>query len=100
MNRLLVTDRDVRAGRRIWPAAFGAGLTAVLTVPLPAFAQTTADVQRELTQMKQQYEAELRRMRQDYDARLRRLEARLQAAEKRPPAPASTAPVAPVAAAS
>src|SRR5215213_1998005 len=94
MNRLLAADRNACAGRRTWPAAFGASLTAMLTVPLPAFAQTTADVQRELTQMKQQYEAELRRMRQDYDARLRRLEARLKPAERRLPAAPKAVPAA------
>src|SRR3954469_18475522 len=92
MNRLLAANRDACAGRHTWPAAFGAGLAAVLNVPLPAFAQTTADVQRELNQMKQQYEAELRRMRQDYDARLRRLETRLKAAESNPPATAKASP--------
>jgi hypothetical protein len=96
MNRLLAADRDACAGRRTWPAAFGASLTAALAVPVPASSQTVSDVQRELTQMKQQYEAELRHIRQDYDARLRRLEARLKAAESRPPAatPATAAPVA------
>ncbi len=88
MNRFLAAGRDVCAGRSIWPAAFGAGLTAVLTVPAPASSQTLSDVQRDLKQMKQQYESELRRMKQDYDARLRRLESRLKAAESRPPAPA------------
>ena len=88
MNRLLAAGRDTCAGRRTWPAAFGAGLTAVLAVPVPASSQTVSDVQRELNQMKQQYEAELRRMRQDYDARLRRLETRLKAAESHPPATA------------
>ena len=92
MNRLLAAGRDTCAGRRTWPAAFGAGLTAVLAVPVPASSQTVSDVQRELNQMKQQYEAELRRMRQDYDARLRRLETRLKAAESHPPATAKAVP--------
>ena len=87
MDRLLTANRDARAGRRSRPATFGAGLAAALAVPLPAFAQTVADVQRELAQMKQQYEAEMHRMRHDYDARLRRLEARLKAAEAKPAGP-------------
>src|SRR4051812_27571823 len=33
---LLAAGRDTCAGRRTWPAAFGAGLTAVLAVPVPA----------------------------------------------------------------
>ena len=69
MDRLLAAGRDMRAGRRAWPAAFGAGLTAALALPLPASAQTTSDVQRELAQMKREYDAEMRRMRQEYDAR-------------------------------
>src|SRR4051812_47952277 len=92
MNRLLGAGRDACAGRRTWPAAFGVGLTAALAAPVPASSQTVNDVQRELTQMKQQYEAELRRMRHDYDARLRRLETRLKAAESRPPTMAKAPP--------
>ena len=41
-------------------------------------------MQRELKQMREQYEAELNRMRRDYDARLSRLENRLKAAERKP----------------
>jgi len=53
INRLLAAGRDTCAGRRTWPAAFGAGLTAVLAVPVPASSQTVSDVQRGLNQMKQ-----------------------------------------------
>jgi hypothetical protein len=62
MNRLLAAGRDARAGRRTLPTAFGAGLATALIVPVPASSQTISDVQHELTQMKQQYDAELRRM--------------------------------------
>jgi hypothetical protein len=98
MDRLLTATRACVAVRRIWPAALCTGLTAVFAVPMSAFAQTTADVQHELNQMKQQYDTELRRLRQEYDVRLRRLEARLKAAESKPPAAPRQREQAPVAA--
>ena len=35
MNRLMAAGRDTCAGRRRWPAAVAAGLTAALTTPIP-----------------------------------------------------------------
>ena len=94
MDRLQSAHRVWRVCHHLRPAAAGAGFTAAVALSLPAAAQNMADLQREVAQMRVQYEAELKRLRQDYDARLRRLEARLKAAERKPVA----APAAPVAA--
>src|SRR5436190_7061561 len=85
--------RAMERGRhRHWPAALGAGVVAAIALPLPGSAQSIADVQRELTEMRRHYDAELKRLQRDYDARIRRLEAQLKLAEKKPvPATASSA---------
>ncbi|HYU11103.1 MAG TPA: hypothetical protein VEK82_00905, partial [Stellaceae bacterium] len=82
----------VRAARRRLPTALGAGVIATVGFSLPGAAQSVADVQRELGEMRRHYDAELKRLQRHYDARIRRLEAQLKLAEKKPiPATASTA---------
>src|SRR5436190_7478720 len=94
--------RAMERGRhRHWPAALGAGVVAAIALPLPGSAQSIADVQRELTEMRRHYDGELKRLQRDYDARIRRLETQLKAAQGKPPAapvpPPPGAPVEPVA---
>lgn len=83
MDRLQQARCALRARHRQWPASIGAGLMAAISCSLPAAAQEVSEVQRELKQMRQQYEAELNRLRRDYDTRLSRLETRLKAAENK-----------------
>jgi hypothetical protein len=95
MHRLQATRRTVCVRRRIRPAALSAGIIAIIGFPLPGGAQTASDLQREMKEMRKQYDAALKQLQRDYDARLRRLEARLKAAERQP-APTPVAPVAAV----
>lgn len=101
MDLVQMGRRTPRARCRLWSAALGAGAFAGIAFPLSGTAQTGADLQREIKQMRQQYDAELKRLRRDYDARLRRLEARLKEAESKPAvaqAQPAAAPLGPVAA--
>src|SRR5712692_1592395 len=83
------------------PLALGASLIATIGFPSPGAAQDLADLQRELKEMRQHYDAELKRLQRDYDARIRRLEAQVKAARSKPPASAEPlqtgAPIGPVA---
>jgi len=76
-----------------------AGLIASFSFASPGSAQNVADVERELKEMRQHYDAELKRLQRDYDARIRRLEAQLKTAQRKPPTPErpSEARLAPVA---
>jgi hypothetical protein len=86
MDRVRTGRRTLRMRCRLLPAALGAGVIASIGFPLSGAAQTGSDLQREIKEMRQQYDAELRRLRRDYDARLRRLEARLKESESTPAA--------------
>jgi hypothetical protein len=67
---------------------------------VPADAQEPPDLQRELREMRQHYDAELKRLRRDYEARIERLEKQVKAAEsataaRKAPAPVAAAPPSP-----
>lgn len=96
MDRLQTARRSLHKGWRIWPAALGAGVIASIGFSPPGAAEDAADLRREMTQMRRQYDAELKRLRRDYAARLRRLESRIEEgeAERRPSTLQATPPAA------
>src|SRR5712691_9556246 len=84
------------AVRGRWRRACGGSLVVAGFVAVPADAQELPDLQRELREMRQHYDAELKRFRRDYEARIDRLEKQVKAAEsaasaRKAPAPAATA---------
>jgi hypothetical protein len=79
-----------------WRRACGGGLVVAGFFAVPADAQELPDLQRELREMRQHYDAELKRLRRDYEARIDRLEKQVKAAEsaastRKAPAPVATA---------
>jgi hypothetical protein len=79
-----------------WRRACGGGLVVAGFFAVPADAQELPDLQRELREMRQHYDAELKRLRRDYEARIDRLEKQVKAAESaasthKAPAPVATA---------
>src|SRR5215472_9969007 len=79
-----------------WRRACGGGLVVAGFFTVPADAQELPDLQRELREMRQHYDAELKRLRRDYEARIDRLEKQVKAAEstasaRKAPAPAAAA---------
>src|SRR5262245_37381200 len=79
-----------------WRRACGGGLVVAGFFAVPAAAPEIPDLQRELREMRQHYDAELKRWRRDYEARIDRLEKQVKAAEsatssRKAPAPAATA---------
>src|ERR1051326_3283860 len=97
MNHPQIAPVFRRRPKRHWPAAVSAGVIATIGFPLPASAQSVADVQRELANMRKHYDAELKRLQRDYDARIRRLEGQLTAAQSKPSAAPPATLVEPVA---
>src|SRR5215813_2577156 len=93
------------AARSRWRRACGGSLVVAGFFAIPADAQELPDLQRELREMRQHYDAELKRLRRDYEARIDRLEKEVKAAEaaarkapstvataaRKAPAPAPTA---------
>src|SRR5215472_16686086 len=69
------------AGRGHWRRACGGSLVVAGFFAIPADAQELPDLQRELREMRQHYDAELKRLRRDYEARIDRLEKQVKAAE-------------------
>jgi len=96
MDRLRTARRALGMRRHFWPAALGAGVIAGIGFPHSGAAQDASDLRREMTQMRQQYDAALKQIRRDYDARLRRLEARLKEADTKPAAAPAALPGAPL----
>ena len=70
--------------RSHWRHACG-GLVVAGFFAVPADAQELPDLQRELREMRQHYDAELKRLRRDYEARIELLEKRVKAAEAATP---------------
>src|SRR5215469_7568730 len=89
------------AVRGHWRHACTGGLLVAGFFAVPADAQELPDLQRELREMRQHYDAELKRLRRDYEARIERLEKQVQAAEassaahKAPATVATAAPASP-----
>src|SRR5215469_13895927 len=87
------------AARSRWRRACGLVVAGFFAVP--ADAQELPDLQRELREMRQHYDAELKRLRRDYEARIERLEKQVKAAEassaahKAPATLATAAPASP-----
>src|SRR5215467_5318908 len=85
------------AGRGHWRRACGGSLVVAGVFAIPADAQELPDLQRELREMRQHYDAELKRLRRDYEARIDRLERQVRAAQaaapvaRKAPAPVATA---------
>src|SRR5262252_8244922 len=84
------------AARSRWRRACGGSLVVAGGFAIPADAQELPDLQRELREMRQHYDAELKRLRRDYEARIDRLEKQVKAAQAaaaahRAPAPVATA---------
>jgi hypothetical protein len=69
------------AARSRWRRACGGSLVVAGFFAIPADAQELPDLQRELREMRQHYDAELKRLRRDYEARIDRLEKQVKAAE-------------------
>ena len=91
-------QRSVMRGR--WRRACGGSLVVAGFFAVPAAAQDLPDLQRELREMREHYDAELKRLRRDYEARIERLEKQVKAAEgvpaaHKPPATAAAAPPSP-----
>src|SRR5215813_15597842 len=82
------------AARSRWRRACGGGLVVAGFFTVPADAQELPDLQRELREMRQHYDAELKRLRRDYEARIDRLEKQVKAAESTASARKAPAPVA------
>src|SRR5215813_61701 len=82
------------AARSRWRRACGGGLVVAGFFTVPADAQELPDLQRELREMRQHYDAELKRLRRDYEARIDRLERQVKAAESTASARKAPAPVA------
>src|SRR6516165_9010757 len=84
-----------------WRRACGGGLVLAGFFAVPADAQELPDLQRELHEMRQHYDAELKRLRKYYEARIERLEKQVKAAEassaahKAPATVATAAPASP-----
>jgi hypothetical protein len=72
---------------REWRWACSSGLMLAGLLAAPAEAQEVQDLQREIRELRQYYDAELKRLRQDYETRIGRLEKRLKAAERQGAAP-------------
>src|SRR5215471_16240003 len=68
------------AVRGHWRRACSGGLVVAGFFAVPADAQELPDLQRELREMRQHYDAELKRLRRDYEARIDRLEKQVKAA--------------------
>jgi hypothetical protein len=89
------------AARGRWRRACGGGLVVAGFFTVPADAQELPDLQRELREMRQHYDAELKRLRRDYETRIERLEKQVKAAEggvaarKAPSVTATAAPPSP-----
>ena len=86
------------AVRGRWRRACGGGLVIAGFFAIPADAQELPDLQRELREMRQHYDAELKRLRRDYEARIDRLEKQVKAAAASPAArkaPSTVATAAP-----
>src|SRR5215471_17564289 len=89
------------AARGRWRRACGGGLVVAGFFTVPADAQELPDLQRELQEMRQHYDAELKRLRRDYEVRIDRLEKQVKAAQaaaaahKAPAPEATTAPPSP-----
>src|SRR5215471_17055700 len=84
------------AARGRWRRACSGSLVLASFFVIPAGAQELPDLQRELREMRQHYDAELKRLRRDYEARIERLEKQVKAAEgvaaaRKAPAPVATA---------
>src|SRR5262249_24302405 len=69
------------AARSRWRRACGGGLVVAGLFAVAADAQELPDLQRELREIRQHYDAELKRLRRDYEARIDRLEKQVKAAE-------------------
>jgi len=82
------------AARSRWRRACSGGLLVAGFFAIPADAQELPDLQRELREMRQHYDAELKRLRRDYEARIDRLEKQVKAAESAASARKAPAPVA------
>src|SRR5215469_2267350 len=81
------------AARSRWRRACGGSLVIAGFFAIPADAQELPDLQRELREMRQHYDAELKRLRRDYEARIDRLEKQVKAADgTATPAPAPHPP--------
>src|SRR5215472_2142367 len=78
--------RSCRTARGGWRRACGSGLVVAGFIATPAEAQDIQDVQRELRELRQHYDAELKRLRRDYEARIERLEKQLKTANRAPTA--------------
>src|SRR6266436_5842671 len=79
-----------------WRRACSGSLVVAGFFAIPADAQELPDLQRELREMRQHYDAELKRLRRDYETRIERLEKQVKAAEgaastRKAPAPVATA---------
>ena len=61
------------AVRGRWRRACGGSLVVAGFFAVPADAQDLPDLQRELREMRQHYDAELKRLRRDYETRIERL---------------------------
>ncbi len=82
------------AVRGRWRRACGGSLVVAGFFAVPADAQDLPDLQRELREMRQHYDAELKRLRRDYETRIERLEKQVKAAEGAPAAHKAPATVA------
>jgi hypothetical protein len=74
-----------RAVHGRWRRACGSGLVVAGFLAAPVDAEEIQDVQRELRELRQHYDAELKRLRRDYEARIERLEKQVKAAKKTAP---------------
>src|SRR5215470_11559453 len=87
------------AARSRWRCACSGSFVVAGLFAIPADAQELPDLQRELREMRQHYDAELKRLRRDYEARIERLEKQVKAAEatarKAPSTAATAAPPSP-----
>jgi hypothetical protein len=69
------------AVRGRWRRVCGGSLVVAGFFAVPADVQGLPDLQRELREMRQHYDAELKRLRRDYETRIERLEKQVKAAE-------------------
>src|SRR5215831_1666464 len=83
------TPRLCRVAHSGWRRACG-GLVLAGFLTGPADAQDVPDVQRELRELRQHYDAELKRLRREYEARIERLEKQVKAAVKAAPTAETT----------
>jgi hypothetical protein len=73
-----------------WRRACSGGLVLAGFLTGPVHAQEVQDVQRELRELRQHYDAELKRLRREYEARIERLEKQVKAAAKAAPTAETT----------